>query len=64
MINKFGLVPFSEPMAVVFGKPIRMEQNKEPSQAVIDFYHKVSFPLSSYSFPLLLFDEIRNIWKS
>eukprot|EP00026_Physarum_polycephalum_P009388 Phypoly_transcript_09510.p1 GENE.Phypoly_transcript_09510~~Phypoly_transcript_09510.p1 ORF type:complete len:371 (+),score=55.16 Phypoly_transcript_09510:138-1250(+) len=38
--GKFGLVPFSEPMAVVFGKPIHMEQNKEPSEAVVDFYHK------------------------
>lgn len=38
--GKFGLVPFSGPMAVVVGKPIKVEQNDEPSDAVIDFYHK------------------------
>lgn len=38
--GKFGLVPFSEPMAVVFGKPIRIEQKMvDPSEATVDFYH-------------------------
>jgi 2-acylglycerol O-acyltransferase 2 len=40
LYGKFGLIPFSEPMAVVFGKPIRTEQDTNPSAAVIDFYHR------------------------
>jgi len=38
--GKFGLVPFSEPMTVLVGEPIRMEQDEDPSEAVIDFYHR------------------------
>lgn len=38
--GKFGLVPYSEPMAVIFGKPIKIEQDTQPSEATIDFYHK------------------------
>lgn len=38
--GKFGLVPFSEPMTVLVGEPIRMEQDEDPSDAVIEFYHK------------------------
>lgn len=37
--GKFGLVPFSDPMAVVFGTPIHLEKDKEPSEATVDFYH-------------------------
>lgn len=50
MENRFGLIPFSGPMAVMVGKPIRVEQDLEPSDATVEFYHKVSFILYiSYS---------------